>query len=466
LARKLGLFDITMLVMGSVIGAGIFRVPHVVAAALPVPALVLAAWALGGVVTMAGCLVYAELVRRRPYVGGQYAFLREAYHPAVAFVYGWSLLWVIQSGGIASVAVVFAGYFNELTHLPGPVTERIVAAAAIALVTAINCAGVRTGSTVQNTFMVLKILVIATLVLCGWLVAAGPMLSDSPSATPAGSGAGSVSVQPAGWSLAIAFATAMVPVLFSYGGSHTTTFVAGEVRDARRNLPRGLVLGVTGVIVLYVAVNYVCLHALGVELLADQQTERPASDVMRRALGEPGAVFMAAGVAISALGFLSQATLTSPRVYYAMARDGLFLKAVARVHPRTQVPVLAVLLQGAFAIVIAVSRTFAEILQSVMTVEMTFYALTALGLFAIRRRDAGAADSARLSGWGHPWTTLLFAVVSAVLVVSVCYQSPLSSAVVIGIALAGLPLYFLWRYQSTRAALAEKSSATRGPGLD
>src|SRR6516164_2401633 len=195
LARKLGLFDITMLVMGSVIGAGIFVVPHDVAELVHTPALILSAWVLGGVVSLAGSLVYAELSRRRPHVGGQYAFLREAYHPAVAFLYGWSLLLVIQSGGIASVAVVFARYFLELGHLfaanhPGSLAQALgaaagapmagagVAAVTIAGLTALNCLGVRTGSTAQNLFMVLKILAIGTLILAGLLVIPPP--SEQP----------------------------------------------------------------------------------------------------------------------------------------------------------------------------------------------------------------------------------------------------------------------------------------------
>ncbi len=439
LARKLGLFDITMLVMGSVIGAGIFKVPHNVAEHLPVPALILAAWILGGVLTLAGSLVYAELVRRRPHVGGQYAFLREAYHPLVAFVYGWALLWVIQSGGIASVAVVFGTYFNQLVHIPGPFAERLLAAGVIAVLTAINCAGVRTGSTVQNIFMILKILAIATLVLCGWLVAEGLWSSKSQAAAD---------TAPAGWLLLTAFGAAMVPVLFAYGGSHTTTFIAGEVRDPQRNMPRGLVLGIAGVIVLYLAVNFVCIRVLGVTQLAE--TKSPASDVMLRALGQPGAILISIGIAISALGFVSQGTLTSPRVYYAMARDGLFLQSVAWVHPRTRVPVVAILLQGLFAMVIAVSGTFDQILQYVMAVEMSFYALTALGLFVIRRHDAALPESAQLSGRGHPWTTLLFAGANVALVVNLCYQSPLHAALGLGIALAAVPVYFLWRRRAER----------------
>jgi APA family basic amino acid/polyamine antiporter len=453
LARRLGLFDITMLVMGSVIGAGIFVVPHDVAELLPSPALILVAWVLGGVVSLVGSLVYAELTRRRPHVGGQYAFLREAYHPFVAFLYGWCLLWVVQSGGMASVAVVFGRYFLELAHLlpahhPGslaqalgaaadaPQAGAVVAAVTIAGLTGLNCLGVRTGSTAQNLFMVLKILAIGTLILAGLLAIGSP--GEPPS--------GEVSPSANGWGIVPALGAALVPVLFAYGGWHTTTFMAAEVCDARRNLPRGLVLGVMGVTVLYLGVNIVCVRVLGVDKLA--VTGSPASDVMRHALGTSGAAIISAGIAISAIGFLSQAVLTSPRVYYAMAHDGLFFQSVAWIHPRTRVPVIAVLLQGAFAIIIAMSGTFHQILNYVMSVEMVFLALTALSLFILRRRDAAAGTVACDPVPGHPVTTLLFTVAAMAVVVALFYQYPANSAIGLGIAAAGIPMYAFWRWRN------------------
>jgi APA family basic amino acid/polyamine antiporter len=452
LARKLGLFDITMLVMGSVIGAGIFVVPHDVAELVHTPALILIVWVLGGVVSLAGSLVYAELSRRRPHVGGQYAFLREAYHPLVAFLYGWCLLWVVQSGGMASVAVVFARYFLELGHLVAahyagslaqalgaaanaPLAGAVVAAVTIAGLTALNCLGVRTGSTAQNLFMVLKILAIGTLILTGLLVMQPPSEPPVSEALPAADG----------WGIAPALAAALVPVLFAYGGWHTTTFMAAEVCDARRNLPRGLVLGVLGVTVLYLGVNFVCARVLGVDKLA--VTGRPASDVMQQVLGAPGAAILSAGIAISAIGFLSQAVLTSPRVYYAMARDGLFFQIVAWIHPRTRVPVIAVLLQGAFAIIIAVSGTFHQILNYVMSVEMVFLALTALSLFIFRRRDAAAGTVPCDPVPGHPVTTLLFTLAAVAVLVALFYQYPANSAIGLGIAVAGIPMYAFWRWR-------------------
>jgi APA family basic amino acid/polyamine antiporter len=349
-------------------------------------------------------------------------------------VYGWSLLWVIQSGGMAAVAVVFGTYFNQLLLLLGdaaaPRSDALTAALAIAAVTAVNCTGARAGSTAQNVFMSLKILAILTLVLCGLLAA------DARWFVLGGHEA------PGAWLTPTAFAAALVQVFFAYGGWHTTTFLAAEVRDPTRTLPRGLILGLMGVIVLYLGVTLACLGVLGAEELAVNTS--PAAAVMQRALGAPGAALLSAAVAVSALGFVSQASLTSPRVYYAMARDGLFFRGVAWVHPRTRSPVVAVLLQGTFALVLAVTRTFQEILNSVMCVEMTFFALTALGLFVIRRRDRSAPGQARRAVPGHPVTTLLFAAVNVALVLDLFYREPANSAAVTAIALAGLLAYFLW----------------------
>ncbi len=445
LARRLGLFDITMLVMGSVIGAGIFAVPHDVAGLVNTPTLILIAWVMGGVISLAGSLVYADLSRRRPVVGGQYAFLREAYHPVVGFLYGWCLLWVIQSGGIASVAIVFARYVLQFGYIfaagdPASLAQTtsstavsVVAAVAIAGLTALNCLGVRIGSTAQNIFMVLKVLAIGILIVVGLLVAQ-PFIEPTGSEIP-------VSID--GWEVVAALAAALVPVLFAYSGWHTTTFMAAEVTNVRRNLPLGLVLGVIGVTVLYLGVNVVCVRVLGASGLA--VSDSPASDVMRQAMGAPGAAFISAGIAISAIGFLSQAVLMSPRVYYAMARDGLFFRSIARIHPRTRVPVNAVLLQGAFAIVIAVSGTFHQIVNYVMSVELAFMALTAMSLFIFRRRNTATGTTLHQSVPGHPVTTLLFTAAVVAVVFAMFWRFPVNSTIGFGIAAAGIPVYAYWR---------------------
>jgi APA family basic amino acid/polyamine antiporter len=430
LARRLGLFDATMIVMGGIIGSGIFVNPHVVARQVPSPLLIVGAWLAGGAVALAGAFVYAELAARRPQVGGQYAYLRDAYHPAVAFVYGWALLLVIQTGGMAAVAVTCARYLREAAHLP--FSEPAVAAAALALLVLVNCLGVRAGSSVQSGLMVLKILAIAA------LVAAGLFFVDAPpaaAARPAPTSSGGATL--------LAFFAALTPVMFAYGGWQTASFVAAEMRDPRRDLARGLLIGVVGVIVLYVAVNVACVLALGAAGLAASQA--PASSVMRLAFGERGAALIAAGIAISTLGFLSQGMLTAPRVYFAMAADGLFFRRVAWIDPRTRAPVIAIALQGVLALVIALSGTYEQILGYVVSVDFIFFGLTAGTLFVFRRRTAGDADEGGARVPGHPWPTAFFAAACAVIVIATIYRAPANSAVGIAIMLAGVPVYLLWR---------------------
>lgn len=422
LLRRLGLFDATMLVMGGIIGAGIFINPAEVARHVGTPLLIIGAWVVGGIVAMAGALVYAELAARRPQVGGQYAYLRDAYGPTTAFLYGWSLLLVIQSGGMAAVAITFARYLVELTNAAVP--EAVIAAAALALLTAINCLGVRAGSNVQSTLMILKIGAIAALVLCGWLFV--PASTAPPASEPAGIGG---------------FGAALIPVMFAYGGWQTSSFIAGEMRNPQRDLARGLLLGVLGVVLLYTAVSMVCLHALGPQGLA--ATKTPATAVMRLALGDTGATLIALGIGISALGFLSQGMLTTPRVYFAMAEDGLFFRRVAEVSARTHAPVFAILLQGLVAAVIAISGTYGQILNFVVSVDFIWFGLTGLSLFVFRRRAMGEGPGFRVPG--HPITTGLFVAACWVVVAATVVNYPANSAVGFAIVLAGIPACRHWQ---------------------
>jgi len=445
LARRLGLFDATMIVMGGIIGSGIFINAYVVARQLHPPLLVLGAWAMGGLIALAGAFIYAELAAHRPQVGGQYAYIREAFHPLPAFLYGWTLLLVTQTGGMAAVAVTFAKYFAQLTNLPDTDwTSAIIATVALALLTLINCLGVRAGSTVQSALMVLKIIAIVALIFCGLFIAKGT--SQAIVSNPTNDWQPSASYLAPGmdWSTFAAFGAALVPVMFAYGGWQTSCFIAGEVREARKNLPRGLLIGVMGVIALYMLANYAYLHVLGVDQLA--QTKTPASEVMRLVLGERGKTLIATGIAISTLGFLSQGMLTAPRVYFAMADDRLFFKRVAWLHPATRVPVVAIALQGMLAILIilALSGIYAKILNYVMSVDTIFFAVSAACLFIFRRRDGQAGFRVP----GHPWTTLLFIIAETFVALSVMYNFPRDSVKGWAILFAGIPVYFFWRRKS------------------
>jgi APA family basic amino acid/polyamine antiporter len=346
---------------------------------------------------------------------------------------------------MAAVAVTFAAYFLELTGLP--LSAAAVAALALAGLATVNCLGVRAGSAVQSGLMVLKIVAILGLVAGGaWFVLGGGVAGAAP-APEAVAAAGSAAAVPAGAGLPVfALGAAMVPVLFAYGGWQTANFVAEEVREPRRNLPRALVLGVAGVVLLYLAVNWVCVAVLGPADLAASTT--PATAVMERALGAAGARWIAVGIAISTLGFLSQSILTAPRVYYAMGRDGLFFRAVGRLDPRHGVPVAAILLQAAMAIVIALSGRYDQILSYVVAMDFLFFGLSATCLFVFRRRErsgeAGAAPAgARVPG--HPVTTALFVAASWLVVAVTFVRYPVNSLVGFGILLAGVPAYLAWR---------------------
>lgn len=365
-------------------------------------------------------IIYAELSALRPEVGGQYAYLRDAWHPSIAFLYGWGLLLVIQSGGMAAVAVTFARYANQLSHAQTP--DWLIAVVTLGVLTIINCFGVRSGTNAQTLLMLLKLVAILGLVVAGFVA---PAASNEAMTTQS-------RVAPFAW------LAAMTPVMFAYGGWQTASFMSAELKRPRRDLAIGLLAGVAGVITVYLAVNYVCVRALGASGLA--ATPTPASTVMRLILGDRGATLIAAGIAISTLGFLSQGMLTAPRVYYAMAEDGVFFRAVARVHPKTRVPILAIVLQGVASIVIALSGTYEQILGYVVSVDFIFFGLTGLSLFVFRRRH-------RSEGFrtpGHPVTTAVFVIACWLIVAGTFVRAPMDSVIGIGILLAGLPVWWLW----------------------
>jgi len=425
--RELGLFDATMIVMGGIVGAGIFANPSEVAHRVHTPFLILGVWVVGGFIAMCGAFIWAELATRLPGAGGQYLYLREAYHPSVAFVYGWGLLLVTQTGGMAAVAVIFASYFRGLTGVDW--SDSVLAAMVLLSLTAINCLGARAGSNIQNLLMLLKIGAIAGLVALGMALGGGSLKSEP------------LLGQPVSFGLLKSIGAAMVPIAFAYGGWQTATFVAGEMRDARRDLSRGLLMGVAGVVALYLAVNIVCLRVLGPAGL--DATNTPASNVMRVGLGERGGHWIAAAIAISTLGFLSQSMLTAPRVYYAMARDGLFFRSVGKLSSGTRAPIMAIVLQGVAATIIACSGKYGEILNFEVTVDFIFFGMTAASLFVLRRRQVGSATTVYRAP-GHPFTTILFVLSCAGIVGSAIVAAPGNSAVALCIMISALPIYYWW----------------------
>jgi APA family basic amino acid/polyamine antiporter len=434
LARRLGLLDATMIVMGGIVGSGIFINPYLVARQFHRPVLILGAWAIGGWIALSGGFIWAELAARRPLLGGQYAYLREAYHPAVAFIYGWALLLVIQTGGMAAVAVTFARYFLEVTHLP--IADRLIAVLVLAGLTAINCLGVRAGSTTQNVFMTLKICAIAAIVLCGILFGKHSMAAAPGPSTPLD------------WDFLRAAGAALTPIAFSYGGWQTASFMSAELRDPRRDLTRGLLIGVLGVVAIYLSMNFVYLRVLGADGLA--ATSTPASTAMQQAVGSVGATFTAFAIAISTIGFLSQGMLTAPRVYFAMAEDGLFFRSVSYVSARTHAPVVAISLQGALASVIALSGRYEQILSYVTSSDFIFFGLTAATLFVFRRRE-GSNEKVGYLVPGHPWTTGLFVLACAAIVAGTVFSHPQESLIGWLLLASGIPAYLFWRRKLSRS---------------
>ena len=433
LARLLGKRDAALIVMGGIIGSGIFMNPSVVAHYVANGVAVMAVWIAGGVIALLGAGIFAELAARRPNDGGLYAYMRDAFHPALGFIFGWTLLLVSQSGGMAAAAVTFANYFEPLTGWHASTAG--VAVVAIATFTAINALGVRTGTNTQNGFMVLKIAAIAAFAALGLFVAksAGGVASPAPA---------SVGLS--------AIGLAMVPVLFAYSGWQTSSFMMAEMHEPHRTLPRGMIAGVAIVVALYLAVNVTCLHVLGISGLV--ATTTPASQIAAIAFGATGLKIMAAVIAISTLGFLSNQILTSPRVYFQMAADGTFFRQLASVNARTHSPVVAIVVQGIVAIVIALTGRYDQILNYVTCNDYIFFGLSAIALIVFRYRDAqSGAPQPFFRMPGHPVTTLIFLIAAWYIVGNTVLKSPVDTGIGIVILLSGLPVYALFARRRRRA---------------
>jgi APA family basic amino acid/polyamine antiporter len=429
--RAIGPFDATMVVIGGIIGSGIFINPYLVARALDTPAMVLAAWVVGGLVALAGAFAYAELGQQQPHAGGQYVYLRDAWHPVVGFLYAWALLFMIEAGAMAAVAITFARYALRLTgQSEGAVSA--VAVGAIVLLTIVNYLGVKPGSRVLNVFVVLKVTALGVLIVFAWWGHAAPGWWQQGRPTGGSSGL-------------LAFGAALVPILFAYGGWQKVNYIAEEMRDPHRHLPRSLILGTLVVVLVYVLANVAYLRTLGLAGLA--ATETPAASVAELWMGPAGARFISATIAISTFGFLDLSILASPRVYYAMATDGSFFPALARLHPRYQTPSAAILIQSIWAILLLLTATYGELLDTVVFADWIFFGLTVAGLFVLRRRFAGRAG---FHTPGYPWLPAAFVAVAVAVVFSVIRTAPARSAVGAALLALGIPVYY-WFKRSARA---------------
>ena len=422
----------SLIVIGSIVGSGIFRAPSVVAQREHTPATILIAWAVGGLVALFGAFVLGELAARRSDGYGVYAYLRDAFHPVVAFAFGWTSLLVSFTGGIAAAAVLFGAYFETLTGLH--VAPLVVAVVTIVILTAITCVGVRESGNVQNALTLLKIVALAGIVLAAFFV--HPVIRSAPI------------LQGVAGNPFVDFGVAMIPVLFAYNGAAVAGFMTLETKAPARALPIGLWSGMLGVIVLYLLVNAACIHVLGADGLA--KTATPASDVLFAAAGSLGARIVAAIIALATLGFISNRMLTAPRLYHAMADDGLFFKQIGAINPKTLVPVAAVVLQGVLAIVIALTGSYSQILNYVVSTAYVFAGLFALALLVIRKQDrrTGTIPAGRFRMPGHPVSTFIMMVVSWSVAVDTYIKYPIDGLIGLGILFSAIPVYFIWRLRT------------------
>jgi APA family basic amino acid/polyamine antiporter len=416
----IGLPSAVILVMGGVIGVGIFVNPAIVERLTRSPAVGLAAWFAGGLISLLGACVYAELAARVPATGGEYQYLRAAYGSLPAFLFGWTTLLVVHTGGSAAVAIVLARNVRLLTGIPEPWTV----IATLAGLAGVNCAGVKSGNHTQALLGVLKVGLILAVIAAGFSLAPPPLMGPAPAASGPIAG----------------FGAALIPVMFTYGGWQTANFVAGEVKNPRRNLAIALVAGVLAVTLVYLLIDIACLRALGPNALGATLT--PAADVVGRLSGPLGAKLTAAAVAISALAFLSQGILTGPRVIYAMAKDGYFFRIVGTVSEGRRAPAAAIVMMAAWTGALALTGAYERILSYVVSMNFLFFGVSASTLFLLRARGLGEGGfRAPL----HPWSTGAFILACAAIVASAFWSFPLDSLIGYAIMAAGLPAYFWWR---------------------
>ena len=437
LERRLGLFDSVMMMVGIVIGSGIFLTSGIMAQSIPSAGLLLLAWLVGGLLTLAGALTFAELGAAMPHAGGQYVYLREAYGHLAGFLFGWILFLVAMGGSIAALAVGFAeyvGHFFPAVSSARPVfltvtTAQLVAVGVIVLLSAVNYIGVAFGKAVQNLFTVVKIGAIVGFIVLGLTIGT--------------TGTIDFTVNPSGQSLSallIAFGVAIIAVTWSFDGWHNITYISGEVKDPQRNLPRALVTGTVIITVLYLLMNYVYLLAMPPREMAGvvRIAERAATALH----GPTAAGFISAAVIVSTFGALNGAIFAGPRVYFAMARDRAFFRKVGEVHPRFRTPAFAILLQAIWAGLLTLSGTYEQLFTYVVFVTLLFWVAAIGAVFVLRRKAPDLPRPYRT--WGYPVVPMVFIVASVAILVNTLFARPVESLAGLGITALGVPVYYYW----------------------
>jgi APA family basic amino acid/polyamine antiporter len=446
--RRLGLLDTTFLVIGAVVGSGIFMTPGIIAAGLPSPGLLLSIWLAGGLVTLCGALSFAELGAMYPQAGGQYVYIREAYGDGAAFLFGWAFFGFIMCGGLAALAVAFAEFLGSFVpalsmakilfrfDIAGlSYTLRVgqaVAAASILLLTLVNSFGIRSGATVQNLLTVVRLGTVAALVVLGVLFGTKAGAANFHPLFPPG---------PAFPAILKPLGLALVAVFWTYDGWYSVNCTAEEIRNPGRTIPRGLTLGVLAVTAIYVLVNLVYLLALPLgELSGVVRVGELAASAL---FGAGGAALFSALVMVSVFGCLNANILFGPRVFFAMARDGYFFKAMGRLGARSRVPVAALWGQAAWSALLCLSGTYESLYEYMVFALLLFFAATGLAVLVLRRRAPAAARPYR--AWGYPVVPLVFVVMCLAVFLSIVVSQPLKSLAGLGLLLAAVPVYTVWK---------------------
>jgi APA family basic amino acid/polyamine antiporter len=450
LARRLGLTSAIMVVVGSIIGSGIFLTPQSIAATVQIPGVMLFAWILTGVLTLAGALTNAEIASEITEAGGQYVFFRVLYSDLLAFLYGWTAFVVYQTGSIAALAVAFArffGYFIDLPHLsPGleawtlplignihpfeDIGVKLVAIAAIVAMATINYFGVQFGGLVQNLFTSLKVFSIGAIVLLAFTIGKGSVGHFFP-----------LWGTPSSGDLLGAIGVAMIATLWSYDGWNSLTYLAGEVKNPQRNIPLALVTGTIGIIVIYVLTNLAYLYILPIGEIAGSKLV--AADVMERILPGLGGGLISFAVMVSTFGGVNATSMTTARVYYAMAADGLFFRSLRKTHPKYKTPAASLVIQAIWASLLTLSGTFDQLFTYVIFAGWIFYALGAAAIFLMRRKMPNANRAYRVPL--YPIVPLLFVAVATWFVINTLVQRQADSAVGGLLLIAGIPFYIFWK---------------------
>jgi len=444
LPRRLGLWSAVAVVVGSTIGSGIFRTPAAIAQRVDDVPLFLLSWVLGGAVTLCGALTYAELAALFPRSGGIYVFIREAFGPLPAFLFGWAELLIIRPGAYGAISITSAAYTLRVLGLDPAATavtvagqavraEQLLAALFVLLVAVVNYVGIHRAAIVQNVSTALKVGALALLVVLGFALGGGQGLGVGPMLAQRGP----VALSP--------FLLAMVAILWAYDGWGDLAFVGGEVKDPQRNLPRAMFIGTGSVVALYLAANLVYLHLIPIQQV--KGAELVAADVARILLGGAGLIAVSAAVAVSTFGTLNGSMMTAPRIFFAMAEDGVFPKAITRVDPRTGAPTGAIVLAGCLGALFVLVRKFTELADQFIIGIWPFYALAVAAVFVLRRRRPDLERGYRT--WGYPVVPLVFLLGAVFLLGNYLVSETPAFALDVGIILSGIPAYYIWlRYRT------------------